>query len=85
MTLILHWVCEIFFSVISKNHLSVKTVLSSLREHVGEFEMKSQISPQFVIFTHSHLQTSVFLNPAAAVMLIPTLAELLLSRLTASA
>lgn len=66
MTLILRWVCEIFFSVISKNHLSVKTVLSSLREHVGEFEMKSQISPQFVIFTHSHLQTSVFLNPAAA-------------------
>lgn len=66
MTLILRWVCEIFFSVISKNHLSVKTVLSSLREHVGEFEMKSQISPQFVIFTHSHLQTSVFLNPPAA-------------------
>lgn len=78
MTLILRWVCEIFFSVISKNHLSVKTVLSSLREH----------EHKFVIFTHSHLQTtqtSVFLNPAAAVMLIPTLAELLLSRLTASA
>lgn len=59
MTLILRWVCEIFFSVISKNHLSVKTVLSSLREH----------EHKFVIFTHSHLQTtqtSVFLNPAAA-------------------